>query len=76
MNVDRCYCYDETFVDLKNVAEKTEAESIQDLQMHVTFGEKCQLCHPYVRRMLTTGQTVFHEVIESDAATDADPSSP
>jgi len=70
MTIDRCYCYDQTFADLKTVADETGADSIEALQAHVTFGENCQLCHPYVRRMLDTGQTVFHEVLESD-----DPSS-
>ena len=66
MNINRCYCYDETFADLKAVAEETGADSISALQTHVTFGENCQLCHPYVRRMLATGDTVFHEVLEDD----------
>ncbi len=64
MTIDRCYCFDRTFADLKEVAETTDTSSVTALQTHVTFGENCQLCHPYVRRMLETGQTVFHEVIE------------
>jgi bacterioferritin-associated ferredoxin len=75
MTIDRCYCYEKTFAALKAVAEETGADSIDDLQAHVTFGENCQLCHPYVRRMLDTGQTVFHEVIEEDTANDAHSSS-
>lgn len=66
MEIDRCYCYQQTFAELQAVAEKTDADSVEALQAHVTFGENCQLCHPYVRRMLETGQTVFHEVIEPD----------
>lgn len=64
MTIDRCYCFDRTFAELKEVADATGASSVTTLQTHVTFGENCQLCHPYVRRMLATGQTVFHEVIE------------
>jgi bacterioferritin-associated ferredoxin len=64
MDIDRCY--QQTFEDLKAIAEDTGADSIEDLQAHVTFGKNCQLCHPYVRRMLETGETVFHEVIEAD----------
>jgi hypothetical protein len=66
MTIDRCYCYDQTFAHLKTVADETGADSIEALQAHVTFGENCQLCHPYVHCMLDTGQTVFHEVLESD----------
>ena len=87
MPIDRCYCYQQTFEDLKAIedatgadsaetsgdpADATGADSVKRLQAHVTFGENCQLCHPYVRRMLETGETVFHEVIEDDPADDMD----
>ncbi|WP_258096034.1 (2Fe-2S)-binding protein [Salinibacter sp. 10B] len=68
MTIDRCYCYQQTFADLKTVAEETGADSVHALQSHVTFGENCQLCHPYVRRMMETGETVFHEVLEDGEA--------
>ena len=62
MCIDRCYCYEQTFKHLKAVADETGAASVTALQEHVTFGENCQLCHPYVREMLRTGQVEFHEV--------------
>jgi bacterioferritin-associated ferredoxin len=74
MTIDRCYCYQEPFADLKAVADETGAESVAALQAHVTFGENCRLCHPYVRRMLQTGETVFHEVIQ-ETGSDDDPAS-
>lgn len=61
--IDRCVCFDRTFADLKRVALATRASTVEALQAHATFGEKCGLCHPYVRRMLRTGETVFEEVI-------------
>ncbi|MFO8098142.1 MAG: (2Fe-2S)-binding protein [Salinibacter sp.] len=66
MPIDRCYCYQQTFATLNAVAEKTGAASIEALQEHVTFGKNCELCHPYVRRMLDTGKTSFEEVIRAD----------
>ncbi|PSQ98408.1 MAG: (2Fe-2S)-binding protein [Bacteroidetes bacterium QS_9_68_14] len=63
MNIDRCYCYEERFARLKRVAEATGADSVAALQEHVEFGRDCQLCRPYVRRMLQTGEVVFEEVI-------------
>ncbi|MFB6097544.1 MAG: (2Fe-2S)-binding protein [Salinibacter sp.] len=68
MRIDRCYCYEQTFEDLKAVADAEGVESVEALQAHVTFGENCQLCHPYVRRMLETGETTFDEVLEADSA--------
>ncbi len=64
MTIDRCLCYDVRFADLKETADATGAETVAALQAHVTFGQNCQLCHPYVRRMLRTGEVVFHEVVE------------
>lgn len=75
MTIDRCYCYEQTFSHLKEIADDTGAVSIEALQAHVTFGENCQLCHPYVCRMLETGQTVFHEVLEEDEESDEGPAS-
>jgi bacterioferritin-associated ferredoxin len=68
MTIDRCYCYEQTFSHLKQIADDTGAASVEALQAHVTFGKNCQLCHPYVRCMLETGQTAFHEVMEADEA--------
>lgn len=67
MHIDRCYCFQKTFAELQAVAEARDADSVAALQAHVTFGQRCRLCHPYVRRMLRTGRTVFHQVV-----TDAD----
>ena len=66
MHIDRCYCYEVRFARLKRVAEDTGADSVAALQEHVTFGKNCQLCHPYVRRMLRTGEVVFSEVVQEE----------
>ena len=65
MEIDRCYCFQKTFAVLKAVAEAHDARSVAALQEHAVFGQRCRLCHPYVRRMLRTGETVFHEIIEA-----------
>ena len=63
MTIDRCFCFATTFAELADVAERTGAATVPELQAHALFGQKCQLCHPYARRMLRTGQTVFHEIV-------------
>lgn len=68
--IDRCYCFQETFASIKRVAEDAGSTCISDLQEHIEFGKNCQLCHPYVERMLETGETVFHEIISESAKTD------
>ncbi len=63
MTIDRCYCFGQTFAELRRVAEATGAGSVEALQAHALFGQRCKLCHPYVRRMLRTGEAVFHAVV-------------
>ncbi|WP_022836770.1 (2Fe-2S)-binding protein [Salisaeta longa] len=65
MHIDRCYCFQKTFAELKAVAEATGAASVEALQAEAVFGHNCQLCHPYVRRMLRTGDTVFDTIVEA-----------
>lgn len=63
MTIDRCLCFGVPFARLRAVADETGVDSVEALQRHVAFGQRCALCHPYVRRMLRTRETVFHEVI-------------
>lgn len=66
IRIDRCQCFQVTFADLKDLATETGDRTLEELQQHVEFGRRCRLCHPYVRRMLQTGETVFREVITED----------
>lgn len=66
MTIDRCLCFGVTFATLAEVADATGAQSVAELQEHVAFGQKCGLCHPYVRRTLRTGQAVFREVVTAE----------
>ena len=71
IRVDRCFCFGRLFADLAETAEARGCATVAELQEHELFGEQCALCHPYVRRMLRTGETVFGEVV-----TDADEPAP
>ena len=66
MQIDRCLCFGRPFADLADVAAATGAATVAELQEHAVFGRKCALCHPYVRRMLRTGQTSFGGVVTDD----------
>ena len=66
MIIDRCYCFQKRFSELQSVAEETGASSVGELQQQVVFGKNCQLCHPYVRRMLRTGATTFRNIVREE----------
>ncbi len=63
MHIDRCYCFNVSFEALKAVAVETGSRSIAELQEHREFGHQCRLCHPYVRRMLRTGEVTFDGIV-------------
>ncbi len=67
VNIDRCLCFEKQFKTLKDIADQGGSKTISELQCHIDFGMNCQLCHPYVNRMLKTGETVFNEVIIAPA---------
>ena len=74
--IDRCLCFGKPFAELAVVAAGTDAETVAELQEHALFGRKCALCHPYVRRMLRTGETAFHHVVTDEDEPEAGASQP
>lgn len=66
MHIDRCFCFNRTFQELKSVADATGATSVADIQDVVDFGHNCKLCHPYVRRMLRTGEVTFDAIVREE----------
>ena len=66
MHIDRCLCHGTAFAALAEAARQSGATTVPELQACADFGRGCGLCHPYVRRMLRTGETVFHEVVTEE----------
>lgn len=64
IQIDRCVCLNRRFVDLLPLARARDF-GLADLMQATGCGDQCGLCRPYLRRMLSTGETVFHQVIES-----------
>lgn len=62
--ITHCLCFDISFAELKKIADKKQAHTLEELQGYEEFGKRCRLCHPYVKRMLKTGETVFTEIVE------------
>jgi hypothetical protein len=64
--IDRCVCFDRPFADLLRIADETGATTLEALQEETAFGLACRICNPYVRRMLTTRETLFTELLLDD----------
>lgn len=66
LTIDRCVCVGRLFADLLPLA-RTRGYRLADLMHETECGARCGLCRPYLRRMLATGETVFHQILEADA---------
>jgi len=62
MHIDRCVCQRTLFADLLPVARANNWK-LDTLMTATGCGDQCGLCRPYLRAMLETGTTVFHEVL-------------
>ena len=66
MQIDRCVCCERPFAELHAEARRHGIVDVETLQRHMAFGTGCGLCVPYVKRMLRTGEVVFHEIVTDE----------
>ncbi len=64
--VSGCICRSTAFAELLPRA-RARGWSLEELMKQTGCGAQCGLCRPYLRRMLRTGETVFHELLSEDA---------
>jgi bacterioferritin-associated ferredoxin len=62
VTVSRCLCRETPFARLLPLARE-RGWALDDLIRETGCGGGCGLCRPYLRRMLRTGETVFHELL-------------
>ncbi|HXE58756.1 MAG TPA: hypothetical protein VNK43_12205 [Gemmatimonadales bacterium] len=60
--IDRCVCRATPFAQLLPLA-RAAGWDLATLIRETGCGGGCGLCRPYLRRMLATGETVFHELL-------------
>lgn len=57
--VNRCICHKITFEEIKKIAISKNLTSVEQLQYENICTTHCQLCRPYIEKMLETGETSF-----------------
>ena len=62
ITITHCLCRRVAFADLLPQARQAHW-TLETLIAETGCGGQCGLCRPYLRRMLETGQTVFHELL-------------
>ena len=55
-----CVCHNITFKDIQNKATQLRLSSVHELKKNKICSNGCQMCVPYVERMLRTGETEFY----------------
>jgi len=60
--VTKCVCYDTTFEEMKEIMEKNNIGTIDELRKIKPVASNCKLCLPYINKMIETGKIKF-EVI-------------
>lgn len=62
--INKCVCFDTTFKEMKSILKKNDLKNIDELRKVKEVGTNCKLCVPYIEKMIQTGRTEFHEIIE------------
>jgi bacterioferritin-associated ferredoxin len=62
VEISRCICRSVAFADLLPVA-RAHSWDLAAVMRETGCGAGCGLCRPYLRRMLLTGETVFHQLL-------------
>jgi bacterioferritin-associated ferredoxin len=57
--VQKCVCHRVKFEDIYAIVIEQNIDSIDDLIDQKICGAGCGMCHPYVQKMLVTGETSF-----------------
>ena len=66
VHISSCICRNTAFAELLPRA-RARGWGLEELMKQTGCGAQCGLCRPYLRRMLRTGETVFHEILSEDA---------
>lgn len=57
--VKMCVCHRKKFDLILELARQQECETVEDIQDKDIACKGCGMCHPYVQKMLVTGETRF-----------------
>lgn len=57
--VKMCVCHRITFEEINQQAKNRDLLSTEDLIREKICGTGCGMCHPYINKMMVTGQTMF-----------------
>ncbi len=67
VRITSCICVQIPFNELLPLA-RSRRWTLPQLVRETGCGDQCGLCRPYLRIMLATGQTVFHELLPEEPA--------
>ena len=63
MRIERCVCHKVEFSTVKRWLAAHPDAQFPQIQQEFKCGTGCGLCAPYLRRMMRTGETVYHHIV-------------
>lgn len=58
--VNRCICSAISFDEVLEIAKEEKLSTIEELREKKVCCVNCKLCEPYIKKVLSTGQTIFN----------------
>lgn len=65
LNITKCICSDTTFEEMKKIMKERKINTLDELRAVIIVAANCRLCVPYINKMIETGKTKFHVLLES-----------
>jgi bacterioferritin-associated ferredoxin len=65
VTITMCVCRQMPFARLLPLV-RAEGWTLAGIMQETGCGDQCGLCRPYLRRMLRTGETVFHAILTDE----------
>jgi NAD(P)H-nitrite reductase large subunit len=57
--VVRCVCHRRTFEEIRDMMQAHGLTTFEEVRAKDWCGNGCQMCHPYVKKMIKTGEIAF-----------------
>ncbi|MCH8567354.1 MAG: (2Fe-2S)-binding protein [Balneolales bacterium] len=58
-SVKMCVCHKKKFAQIKEICDKEGLKTLDDIIHSDVAAKGCGMCHPYIEKMLITGETCF-----------------
>ncbi|MBX7045273.1 MAG: (2Fe-2S)-binding protein [Ignavibacteria bacterium] len=66
MLINRCVCSNIKFSEVKKIMTENNLSTLEQVREFIEVSQNCQLCAPYINKMIETGETEFNYIITKE----------